>query len=113
MFGGGAIARFITNSEKTKQSLEEKVQLIQQGDMRLQNELIDSYKPFIAKTVSSVCKRYIDESDDEFSIGLIAFNEAIQKYIEKGHSFISFSEILIQRRVIDFIRRQSKYKIKF
>ena len=47
------------------------------------NELIDSYKPFIAKTVSSVCKRYIHESDDEFSIGLIAFNEAIQKYIPK------------------------------
>ena len=99
-------------AKKQKNSLEDKVRLIQQGDLTLLNELIHSYKPFIAKTVSSVCKRYINESDDEFSIGLIAFNEAIQKYNpEKGSSLISFSEILIKRRVIDYIRLQStKYQ---
>lgn len=98
-------------AKKRKRTLEETVELIQQGDTALHNELIDSYKPFIAKTVSSVCKRYIHESDDEFSIGLIAFNEAIQKYSqEKGSSLISFSEVLIKRRVIDYIRKQSKYQ---
>jgi RNA polymerase sigma factor len=98
-------------AKKQKKTLEEKITLIQQGDLTLQNELIDSYKPFIAKTVSSVCKRYIHESDDEFSIGLIAFNEAIQKYrSEKGNSLISFSEVLIKRRVIDYIRSQPKHK---
>lgn len=98
-------------AKKQKKSLEEKINLIQQGDLTLQNELIDSYKPFIAKTVSSVCKRYIHESDDEFSIGLIAFNEAIQKYhSEKGNSLLSFSEVLIKRRVIDYIRSQPKDK---
>ncbi len=92
--------------------MEETVYLIQQGDTILQNELIHSYKPFIAKTVSSVCKRYIHDSDDEFSIGLIAFNEAIQKYSpEKGSSLISFSEVLIKRRVIDYIRTQSKHQV--
>lgn len=79
------------------------------GDSALQEELIDSYKPFIAKTVSTVCKRYIHESDDEFSIGLIAFNEAIQKYSsEKGNSLLSFAEVMIKRRVIDYIRQQSR-----
>nr|WP_184529955.1 RNA polymerase sigma factor SigI [Bacillus benzoevorans] len=98
-------------ARKRKRKLEEQIQLIQQGDLTLHNELIDSYRPFIAKTVSSVCKRYIHESDDEFSIGLIAFNEAIQKYdSEKGASLISFSELLIKRRVIDYIRSQSKYE---
>jgi RNA polymerase sigma factor len=98
-------------TKKRKRTLEETVELIQQGDTALHNELIDSYKPFIAKTVSSVCKRYIHESDDEFSIGLIAFNEAIQKYSpDKGSSLISFSEVLIKRRVIDYIRKQSKYQ---
>lgn len=98
-------------ARKPKGELEKKIQLIQQGDLTLHNELIDSYKPFIAKTVSSVCKRYIHESDDEFSIGLIAFNEAIQKYdSKKGASLISFSEVLIKRRVIDYIRSQSKYE---
>ena len=59
------------------------------------------YLPFVKDTSH--------ESDDEFSIGLIAFNEAIQKYnSEKGHSLISFSELLIKRRVIDYIRSQSR-----
>jgi len=94
---------------KKKKTLEETVSLIQEGDQSLRNELIDSYKPFIAKTVSSVCKRYIYETDDEFSIGLIAFNEAIEKYSpERGKSLLSFSEVIIKRRIIDYIRKQSK-----
>jgi RNA polymerase sigma factor len=98
---------FMTKSKK--RTLEESVILIQQGNRSLLNETIDAYKPFIAKTVSSVCKRYIYETDDEFSIGLIAFNEAIEKYSpEKGKSLLSFSEVLIKRRVIDYIRKQSR-----
>ena len=96
-------------TKRKKRSLEETVHHIQQGDEALQNELINSYKPFIAKSVSSVCKRYINETDDEFSIGLIAFNEAIQKYnSDKGGSLLSFADLLIKRRVIDYIRRQPK-----
>lgn len=98
---------FMTKNKK--RTLEQSVLLIQQGDRSLLNEMIDSYKPFIAKTVSSVCKRYIYETDDEFSIGLIAFHEAIEKYSpDKGSSLLSFSEVLIKRRVIDYIRKQSK-----
>ena len=96
-------------TKKKKRTLEETVTLIQQGDKSLINEIIDAYKPFIAKTVSSVCRRYIYESDDEFSIGLIAFNEAIEKYSpDRGSSLLSFSEVIIKRRVIDYIRKQTK-----
>lgn len=96
-------------TKKKKRTLEESVSLIQQGDQLLLNEVIEAYKPFIAKSVSSVCKRYIYETDDEFSIGLIAFNDSIEKYSpERGSSLLSFSEVLIKRRVIDYIRKQSK-----
>jgi RNA polymerase sigma factor len=96
-------------AKKKKKTLEETVLLIQQGDRNLLDEIIRSYKPFIAKTVSSVCRRYIYETDDEFSIGLIAFNEAIEKYSkDRGNSLLSFSEVIIKRRVIDYIRKQSK-----
>jgi RNA polymerase sigma factor len=96
-------------AQKKKKTLEETVLLIQQGDRILLDEIIDAYKPFIAKTVSSVCRRYIYETDDEFSIGLIAFNEAIEKYSpERGSSLLSFSEVVIKRRVIDYIRKQAK-----
>ncbi|MCM3603551.1 RNA polymerase sigma factor SigI [Robertmurraya korlensis] len=97
--------------KKKKRTLEETVFAIQNGDQGLQNELIHQYKPFIAKSVSSVCKRYISETDDEFSIGLIAFNEAIQKYSsDKGSSLLSFAEVIIKRRVIDYIRQQIKHQ---
>ncbi|WP_244532627.1 RNA polymerase sigma factor SigI [Mesobacillus persicus] len=100
---------FIT--KRKQQTLEEKVILIQQGDHTLRDDLIQTYKPFIAKSVSAICKRYINETDDEFSIGLIAFNEAIQKFSsDKGNSLLSFADILIKRRVIDYIRQQARAK---
>jgi len=97
------------NFKRKKDSIEELIKEIQKGDLELQNQLISKYKPFIAKTVSTVCKRYIDEQDDEFSIGLIAFNEAIEKYsTDKGSSLLAFAELIIKRRVIDYIRKEAK-----
>ncbi|MGO4886949.1 RNA polymerase sigma factor SigI [Anaerobacillus sp. MEB173] len=97
------------------QDLELLIEKIQAGDTSLHNELINQYKPFIRTTVSKVCKRYIDVAiDDEYSIGLIAFDEAIQKYsTEKGSSFLSFASLVIRRRVIDYIRYESRRKVNF
>ncbi|QHE51214.1 RNA polymerase sigma factor SigI [Pontibacillus sp. HMF3514] len=87
-------------------SLEEQVNLVQNGDEELQNQLLKQYQPFIAKSVSEVCKRYIDPSkDDEFSIGLVAFNDAMKSYSsDKGSSFLSFAKLVVKRKVIDYIR---------
>lgn len=89
-------------------SLEEHVLAVQLGDEQARHHLLSDYKPFIAKSVSKVCKRYIDpEKDDEFSIGLMAFNEAIDAYSqEKGSSFLSFANLVITRKVIDYIRSE-------
>ncbi|MBM7571614.1 RNA polymerase sigma factor [Aquibacillus albus] len=89
-------------------SLEEQVERVQQGDEELQNYLLKTYQPFIAKAVSEVCKRYISSTrDDEFSVGLFAFNEAMISYQRgKGSSFLSFARLVIKRKVIDFIRKE-------
>lgn len=86
--------------------LEEMIALAQQGDETVQNHLLQTYQPFIAKCVSEVCKRYIDpKRDDEFSIGLSAFNEAMLAYApDRGSSFLSFAKLVIKRKVIDYIR---------
>ncbi|WP_407066444.1 RNA polymerase sigma factor SigI [Geobacillus sp. TFV-3] len=98
---------FGTLLKRRERTLERTVVEIQRGNEALRNELIRQYKPFIVKTVSSVCKRFIHEEDDEASIGLIAFNEAIEKYaLHKGGSFLSFAELLIKRRLIDYIRKE-------
>ncbi|MBL5767647.1 RNA polymerase sigma-I factor [Bacillus sporothermodurans] len=92
-------------------SLEEMALLAQHGDENILNQLLQDYQPFIKKTVSSVCKHYINDSDDEFSIGLIVFHDSILKFDEsKGASLLSFAEVIIKRRVIDYLRSNNKYK---
>nr|WP_114351098.1 RNA polymerase sigma factor SigI [Saliterribacillus persicus] len=100
------------NSQLADESitLEEQIEAIQQGDKDLENQLLKNYQPFIAKCVSEVCKRYIYRTtDDEFSIGLMAFNEAMHDYSpNKGATFLSFARLVIKRKVIDFIRKEKR-----
>lgn len=82
---------------------------IQQGDEKEKNRLIQEYVPFITKTLSNQLNKYIEiENDDVFSIGLMAFNEAIDKYDEKRGSFLTFATTVIKSRVIDEMRREGK-----
>lgn len=95
-------------------TLEEQIEEIQRGNQTLQNEVIMAYQPFVARCVSDVCKRYIhQEHDDEFSIGLIAFHEAMHLYSEeKGSSFLAFAQVIIKRKVIDYIRKEKRQYIQ-
>jgi RNA polymerase sigma factor len=94
--------------------LHQMIERIHQGEEELRNELLQQYRPFVGTIVSKVCKRYIHQShDEEFSVGLEAFNEAISQYSsEKGGSFLSFADLVIRRRVIDYIRK-NKQKASF
>ncbi len=84
---------------------------IQEGELRLRNQFITDYQPFVAKVTSRFCKRYIDPSrDDEFSIALGAFNEAINQFSpESGRSFLSFAETVMRRRLIDYVRKEQRF----
>jgi RNA polymerase sigma factor len=89
--------------------LEMNVFRAQQGDESLRNKIIESYQPFIKKVVSKVCNRFIDQTMDEFSVGLVAFNEAITQYRKgQGSKFLTFADMVIRRRIIDFIRKESR-----
>lgn len=94
-----------SQSLKTRH-LDEMITSAKEGNLEVQNDLIRMYQPYIAKCVSEVCKRYVDpKHDDEFSVGLFAFNEAIQSFSpEKGSSFLSFARLVVKRKVIDYIR---------
>jgi RNA polymerase sigma factor len=98
-------------SRKPEQTPEEFVEKIQSGDLRLRNQFITDYQPFIAKVTSRFCKRYIDPGkDDEYSVALSAFNEAINQFSPTaGRSFLGFAETVIRRRLIDYIRKEQRY----
>jgi len=95
--------------------LKEIVAKIRDGDKDLNEKFINDYKPFISHSVSKVLGRFINPDDsEEFSIGLIAFNEAIKSYDEgSNRNFLSFADQVINRRVIDFLRKQSRTKNEY
>lgn len=75
------------------------------------SEFIQEYKPFIASTVEKCVGRYVSYGqDDELSIGLIAFEEAINHYEGSKGSFLSFAQNVIKRRIIDYYRKEKRHQ---
>ncbi|OPJ56460.1 RNA polymerase sigma-I factor [Alkalithermobacter paradoxus] len=93
-----------------KDSFSKRLQKIKNNDNIEREKLIEEYIPFIIKTITTITNRYIEcENSDEYSIGLEAFNEAIDKYdISKG-SFVAFAQLVIQSRITDLLRKNKKY----
>ena len=82
---------------------------IKAGNKQMRDAFIARHKPFIMKVASMCTGRKIWEDDDEFGIGMEAFNEAINSYdLNKKSNFFTFCELVIKRRIIDFIRMNSK-----
>ncbi|HHT42345.1 MAG TPA: RNA polymerase sigma factor SigI [Firmicutes bacterium] len=82
----------------------------QAGDMVAREQLLQDYRPFFLRVASNSCRKYLVLGrDDEASIAMIAFNEAIDSYDSRGGaSFLSFAEIVVKRRMVDYFRRQSR-----
>lgn len=81
---------------------------VKKNPEKLEN-FIAEHKKFILNCAYKNTKKYITDSDDEFSISLSAFSEAVNSYeMEKG-SFISFADKIISRRLIDYFRSQKKF----
>lgn len=93
-----------------KDSFLEIIRRIKDGDNLLRNKFIDDFKPFILKCVSQLVGKKNDlTQSDEYSIALIAFNEAIESYdLDKKTKFVSFSKQVIKRRLIDYLRSTKK-----
>lgn len=97
---------FLKIFKRTKSSIEDRLRKIKDGDDEERESFIEEYTPFIIKSITKVTNRYIEiENDDEFSIGLEAFNEAIDKYEFTKGSFVRYAETVIRNRTIDFHRK--------
>ncbi len=91
-------------------SINDIFEKIKNGDSVLREKFINDYKPYILKTISNLLGKYIDDSNEEYSIGLLAFNEAIDFYdINVNSNFFKYAEMVIRHRIIDFIRVRKKF----
>ncbi len=79
------------------------------NDPQILDEFIAQHKPFILRTAARTAKHYVTEMNDEWSIALGAFIEAIKKYDFKKGSFCAFAELVIHRKIVDYYRIQGRY----
>ncbi|RDU22177.1 hypothetical protein [Anaerosacchariphilus polymeriproducens] len=80
-----------------------------QKNSELLEQIIKQNEFFIIKCASAVTQKYVTKSDDEWSIAVMAFAESTNKYNLNKGSFLKFSELVIRRRLIDFLREQRRH----
>ncbi|MTI68477.1 MAG: RNA polymerase sigma-I factor [Firmicutes bacterium] len=91
-----------------KRSLEDRVDKAKKEKKEM-NKLIEEYKPFIASTAQKKVGRFLTYGrDDELSIGMLAFKEAIDSYDRDKGKFLSFAKRVINLRLIDYYRKHQK-----
>ena len=79
-------------------------------DSQAADALIASYMPFIKSETAKFLKRPPDPSDDELSIAMFAFYEAIRSYAKSRGAFLSYAALQIRSRLIDNYRREARNK---
>lgn len=95
--------------EKNFENISEEV-LKAQKDSVYRDDFIRANRKFILSKAYGVVGHFVNENDDEYSVALIAFNEAIDSYKEEKGDFFALSSLIIKRRLIDYIKSESKYK---
>lgn len=80
------------------------------NSMQKADDLIRTYIPFIRSEASKLLSGGCTEQDDEFSIAMIAFHEAIQGYSRERGAFLSYASMLIRSRLIDYQRREQRHR---
>ena len=79
-------------------------------DVQAADQLIGTYMPFIKAETAKFLKRPpMEGHDDELSIAMIAFHEAIGGYSRTRGAFLKYAAMLIRSRLIDYSRREQRH----
>lgn len=96
-----------------KNSQLEQMVLESREDQQKLNDLLEAYKPFIASCVQKLSGKYLRYgSDDELSVGMVAFVQAVKGYKPLYGEFLSYASRVIRNKVIDYYRGQKKHSDK-
>ena len=86
-------------------TIEERV-IKARNNRSAESNMIEEYLPFILSCANKALGRYITREDDEFSVALSAFYEAMTKYEPDKGAFLSFARLTIKNRLTDFLRKE-------
>lgn len=85
---------------------------LKRSNYQCENQFIEEHLPFIIKSISKVTKRYVSiENDEEFSIGVLAFHEAMKKYSEDKGPFLPFANLVISSRIKNYLLKENKHRL--
>ncbi len=87
----------------------DKKALRSQNDSEFLEEFIREYEGFIIKAARKTTGSFISKSDDQWSVSLSAFHEAIKMYSFDKGAFLPFAELVIRRRLFDYVRKESRH----
>lgn len=87
------------------QPIEIEVVEAQQNEDKLE-DLIKKYEHFILSAAAQNSRKHITKSDDEWSIALLAFYDAVKSFDQGRGSFISYAKLIIRTRLIDYFRSE-------
>lgn len=79
-----------------------------QADAEAEERLIQKYLPFIRAEAAKNVHKAVSENDDEYSIAMFAFHEAVKSYRREKGAFLSYASVLIKNRIIDFYRKERR-----
>lgn len=73
------------------------------------NEIIEKHYGFIVRTVSETTGRYVSvQNDDCLSIGLQAFQEAVEKHDPERGNLLSFAKVVIRSRLLNYLKIENR-----
>lgn len=74
------------------------------------DSLIRDYIPFIRAEATRFLARLCTDQDDEYSIAMMAFHEAVLNFDRGRGAFLSYAATVIRNRLIDFQRKESRHR---
>ncbi len=84
--------------------------LTAKSDTKAADKLIEQYLPFIKSETAKFIGRNPDSGDDELSIAMFAFYEAIINYKQSKGAFLKLAALSIKNRLIDYRRKQARHE---
>ncbi len=78
-------------------------------DSNALEQLVQENEGFILHCAGKAAGKYITKSDDEWSIALEGFLQAVEAFTPQKGSFLPFAQLIIGRRLTDEWRRKRKY----
>lgn len=80
------------------------------NDNVLADDLIRDYLPFIRSETAAVSSKQPGQPmDDELSVAMLAFHEAIKSYIPGKGPFLAFAARIMKQRLIDYFRQEKRH----